>query len=46
MVMEINGLQYKAEGRLVKDPSSGKKEKVKVIAEMDLCQLVISLETQ
>lgn len=46
MVMEINGLQYKGEGLIIKDPSKVKKDKVKVTGEMDLCQLVISLETQ
>ena len=43
--MEINNLQQVGEG-LITDPETGLQEKIKTVAEMDLCQLVISLETQ
>jgi len=41
--MELNGLQYKGKGRIL-DPESGQTEDIDLEANLDLAQLVISLE--
>lgn len=41
--MELNGLEYKGQGRIL-DPESGQVEDIDLSAQLDLAQLVISLD--
>ena len=43
IVMEINNLQFFGNG-MISDPETGVRERIDLIVDMDLCQIVMNLE--
>ena len=45
IVLEISGLEYFGNGRIT-DPKTGQQEDIELKAQLDLCQMVLSLEQE